>query len=158
MRFERDQEQGKMPSERIQRQIDRLLDEAEQALGAGEWERARALCQRVLTFDPEDADAAALLAVAGRGLATDPAGASPAHRAPDLTPAPSPPEAGLIGLEGKGRAAGEGKSSGAKEPETPIPAAQAASPAPSGAAPHAEDPPPSASPRSGELERLLPPR
>jgi tetratricopeptide (TPR) repeat protein len=58
-----------MPSERVQRQIDQLLDEAEQSLRNGDWLQGRTLLQRVLTFDPESADAQALLAVAERGVA-----------------------------------------------------------------------------------------
>ena len=59
-----------MPSERVQRTIDQLLDEAERALAAGAWEQVRALCQRLLTIDPDNADALAFLSAAGRGLAT----------------------------------------------------------------------------------------
>jgi type II secretory pathway component HofQ len=58
-----------MPSDRVQRHIDALLDDAEQAARAQEWERARELCEQVLTLDPENADARAFLAVAVRGLA-----------------------------------------------------------------------------------------
>ncbi|GEM_PF-1242381 len=57
-----------MPSERIQRQIDRLLDEAERAIGNGDWETGRALALRVLTLIPESQDATDLLAAADRGL------------------------------------------------------------------------------------------
>src|SRR5947207_2214235 len=57
-----------MTSERIQRQIDRLLDEAEAAAGKGEWAIAGHLCGRALTFDPANGDAIALLAVVERGL------------------------------------------------------------------------------------------
>ena len=57
-----------MVSERLQRQIDRLLDEAEVAAGAGEWQRLRELVSRVLTLDPDNADARSLLAAADRGL------------------------------------------------------------------------------------------
>ncbi|MCH8281267.1 MAG: protein kinase [Chloroflexi bacterium] len=62
-----------MASERVQRQIDRLLDEAEEAAARQEWETVRARAQHVLTFDPENQDGIAFLAAAGRALA---AGAS----------------------------------------------------------------------------------
>ncbi|HWO94327.1 MAG TPA: hypothetical protein VNL92_06140 [Dehalococcoidia bacterium] len=42
-----------MPSERIQRQVDRLLDEAEAAVSEGNWQLAGELTRRVLTLDPE---------------------------------------------------------------------------------------------------------
>jgi len=67
-----------MPSERIQRQIDRLLDEAEEALSAGDWPLGQTLLRRVLARDPESSDANALLEVAERGLTqVSSAGASP---------------------------------------------------------------------------------
>src|SRR5438105_4032335 len=58
-----------MFSERVQRQIDRLLDEAEEAAARKAWDVVRERCEHVLTFDPESADARALLSAAERGLA-----------------------------------------------------------------------------------------
>src|SRR5437016_6173209 len=58
-----------MLSERVQRQIDRLLDEAEEAAARKAWGLVRERCEHVLTFDPESADARALLSAAERGLA-----------------------------------------------------------------------------------------
>jgi len=55
-----------MPSERIQRQIDRLLDEAEQASAQQHWRQVGDLCRHVLTFDPANEDALALLAFCHR--------------------------------------------------------------------------------------------
>lgn len=46
-----------MPSERIQRRIDSLLDEADQALNAGDWEVLRDRANNVLSLDPENSDA-----------------------------------------------------------------------------------------------------
>ena len=46
-----------MPSERVQRQIDRLLDEAEEALGANDWAAVQARCEAALRLDPDNADA-----------------------------------------------------------------------------------------------------
>lgn len=48
---------GHMPSERVQRQIDRLLDEAEVALGRLDWPEVRARADAVLALDPQNADA-----------------------------------------------------------------------------------------------------
>jgi tetratricopeptide (TPR) repeat protein len=56
-------------SERVQRQIDRLLDEAEEAAGRKAWDVVRDRSAHVLTFDPESGDALALLSAAERGLA-----------------------------------------------------------------------------------------
>ncbi len=58
-----------MPSERVQRQIDRLLDEAEAAAARRDWAAARERAEHALTFDPDNEDAKALLAAADRGLA-----------------------------------------------------------------------------------------
>ena len=58
-----------MPSEFIQRQIDRLLSEAEAALGRREWWRVHDLSQDILALDPENGDARSLLAAAARAQA-----------------------------------------------------------------------------------------
>ena len=71
-----------MASERIQRQIDRLLDEAEEASSNQNWEAVRARAQHVLTFEPENPDGLAFLAAANRALGGTP-NAPP--RAPQLT-------------------------------------------------------------------------
>ena len=55
-----------MPSERVQRRIDRLLDEAEAAADAQAWAAVRRLAREALGFDPEHADAAAFLGAADR--------------------------------------------------------------------------------------------
>ena len=55
-----------MASERIQRQIERLLDEAEEAVGRSDWARARDRASNALRFDPDNADAQAFLAAADR--------------------------------------------------------------------------------------------
>jgi hypothetical protein len=46
-----------MPSERTQRQIDRLLDEAEHAIAARDWVAVRQHALDVLRLDPENEDA-----------------------------------------------------------------------------------------------------
>src|SRR4029079_5995979 len=66
---------GAMPSERVQRQIDRLLDEAEAALGRREWPRVHELSQDALALDPENSDARTFLDAAvrpGAGAPTKP--------------------------------------------------------------------------------------
>ena len=62
-----------MPSERIQRQIDRLLDEAEEAISSQDWPAVGEHARSVLRLDPENADALAYLAAAER----DPSPGSP---------------------------------------------------------------------------------
>jgi hypothetical protein len=53
-----------MPSERVQRQIDRLLDQAEAAAGEEDWPRAADCARKVLVADPENQDAKVFLAMA----------------------------------------------------------------------------------------------
>ena len=57
-----------MVSERVQRQIDHLLDEAEEAAAKQDWATVRDRTRHALTFDPENVDARALLGAAERGL------------------------------------------------------------------------------------------
>ena len=59
-----------MASQRIQRQIDRLLDEAEEAAAGRNWETVRDRAQHALTFDPDNADATGFLSAAERALGT----------------------------------------------------------------------------------------
>jgi len=73
-----------MASERLQRQIDRLLDEAEEAISGFDWDALLQRAQAVLAMDPENRDAIAFLATAERALATtaptptsEPASATP---------------------------------------------------------------------------------
>jgi len=46
-----------MASERIQRQIDRFLDEAEEAVTQGDWDAVADRAGKVLALDPENSDA-----------------------------------------------------------------------------------------------------
>jgi len=57
-----------MPSERIQRQVDALLDEAEAAIRGDDWAMVRQRANAALSLDPGSSDAAALLAAAERNL------------------------------------------------------------------------------------------
>ena len=61
-----------MPSDRIQRQIDQLLDEAEAAVSGLNWEVVRDRAQAVLAFDPDNSDALEYQAAAGRALGRPP--------------------------------------------------------------------------------------
>jgi signal transduction histidine kinase len=61
-----------MASERIQKQIDRLLDEAEQALAQDNWDRMKQLGERVLLFEPEDKGVIAFVEISQRALGSTP--------------------------------------------------------------------------------------
>src|SRR5262245_35840646 len=54
-----------MRSERFQRQVERLLDQAEQAIAQREWQAAREYAEAVLRVDPDNPDALGYLAMAG---------------------------------------------------------------------------------------------
>ncbi len=79
-----------MPSERIQRRIDALLDEVDEAAGTLDWERVRELCDGVLRLDPENEDARTYLAAAERdtgvGVSTRP---TDVERHFEATPTPA---------------------------------------------------------------------
>ncbi len=57
-----------MATERLQRRIEQLLDEAENAISRHEWDTVHDRAQSVLAIDPDHDDGQALLAVAERGL------------------------------------------------------------------------------------------
>ena len=84
-----------MPSERVQRQIDRLLDEAEAAMGRLDWAVVRARSEAVLALDLENSDARTYLRAAQSKIHetelsvggpppvdSSPAGAAEAQRVP----------------------------------------------------------------------------
>ena len=75
---------GLMPSERVQRQINRLLDEAEEASVQENWELVLRRAKHALTFDPDNADAKDFLAAAERALGEPKSEVS----APQVTPTP----------------------------------------------------------------------
>ena len=77
-----------MTSERVQRQVDRLLDEAEEAIALRQWEDLRATCEVVLNLDPENSDATQYLALADKSLATDVASDSSDIVEPSEDPTP----------------------------------------------------------------------
>ena len=59
-----------MASERVQRRIDILPDEADQAIAQSDWSVVRDRAQNVLALDPDNGDAATFLAAADRALAS----------------------------------------------------------------------------------------
>ena len=81
-----------MASERLQRQIDRLLDEAEQAIAQRNWATVQERAQDVVAIDPENQEGRSFLAAAMRALESPlPLPASPPRSAssetsPALTP------------------------------------------------------------------------
>ena len=52
-----------MASERIQRQIERLLDDAQEAVARRDWQAVLDTAQHVLTIDPDNADAQAFVTI-----------------------------------------------------------------------------------------------
>ena len=57
-----------MATERLQRRINSLLDEADDAIAKSDWDLVRDRAQNVLTLDPDNPDAQALVAAADRAL------------------------------------------------------------------------------------------
>jgi hypothetical protein len=79
-----------MASERVQRRIERLLDQIEEAADQQNCARERALAEEVLALDPDNQDAQTFLVAAEQTLSR--AGDRSAQEAdspfPDLTPSP----------------------------------------------------------------------
>ncbi len=99
-----------MPSDRIQRRIDALLDEVDEAVAAADWSAVREKCDTVLRLDPENADARAYLDAAARDTGVAPsAQATSSHEGPKLTiPARPLPSSFLNGRYRVLRFLGEG--------------------------------------------------
>ena len=68
-----------MASERIQRRIESLLDEADQAVSQFDWEAVRQRAEAVLRLDPQNSDALSYLAAANRGAGHGTIGVSSPH-------------------------------------------------------------------------------
>jgi tetratricopeptide (TPR) repeat protein len=64
-RFHRDKI-GTVTSERVQRRIERLLDQLEEVADRRDWDQVKLLADDILRLDPENQDAKAFLAAAGR--------------------------------------------------------------------------------------------
>ena len=58
-----------MASERFQRRIERLLDEADEAIARYDWEAVRQAAQAVLAIDPDNSDGLTFLTTVERALA-----------------------------------------------------------------------------------------
>ncbi len=83
-----------MVSERVQRQVDALLDDVEAAARALDWPRVHELCDGVLRLDPENVDARTFLQAAQRDTgvnASPPPPPTDAERAPDVATPIAPP-------------------------------------------------------------------
>lgn len=78
-----------MPSKRIQRQIDRLLDQADKAIANRDWTAAGEHAQSVLRLNPDNSDVLAYLAAAKRDPGTSAAPNVMAQPAPAARPAES---------------------------------------------------------------------
>ena len=59
-----------MASERFQRRIERLLDEADEAISRYDWEAVRQAALAVLAIDPDNADGQTFLTTVERALST----------------------------------------------------------------------------------------
>lgn len=86
-----------MVSERMQRQVDRLLDDAEAAVHTSDWSTVAEKAAAVLGIDPENADATAFLKMARSAVAESGASTAPATSdlgssviRPDLSAPPLP--------------------------------------------------------------------
>ena len=79
-----------MATERLKRRIDRLLDEAEEALSELNWDVVRVRAQAVLSLDESNADALALLDAADRGPGVTDNSSPPQNILPPLLPATNP--------------------------------------------------------------------
>ena len=76
-----------MASERRLQRIERLLDEAEEAVTNEDWPTVASRARSVLAFDPDNADALDLIAGAERGLG----GSAPPTSHPQASPPTTAP-------------------------------------------------------------------
>src|SRR5947209_3574099 len=92
-----------MPSERVQRHLERLLDQADEAIKQRDWASVRECARDVLSLDPENGDALTFLAAAERNLSAQPSetalptGGLPSPTPPAATPAAAIPAAFAAG-------------------------------------------------------------
>ena len=84
-----------MASDRLQRQIDRLLDQAEAAISQFDWATVGLCAQAVLRLNPENSDALSYLAAAERDEGISPVIPALAETIPAAPPPPAvgPPDA-----------------------------------------------------------------
>ena len=82
-----------MPSERVKRRIDLLLDQAEEAIDQGDWERVHQRSQDVLALDPDNDDAKQFIEASQRRLGN---AQTPVSEPQSVSPVPiSEPSAGV---------------------------------------------------------------
>ena len=79
-----------MASERIQHRIERLLDEADEAVARYDWEAISQASKAVLALDPENQDAITFLAAVDRTTGEHSTLRSPKERPLEYVPSPSP--------------------------------------------------------------------
>ena len=84
-----------MATERLQRRIERLLDQVEDATDQQDWDTVLRLARQVLSIDPDNADAAVFLKIAelesGEAAATSPQTSTVDIATEDTTPAETAP-------------------------------------------------------------------
>ena len=97
-----------MPSDRIQRQIDALLDEADAAIRTKDWQLVRDRAEAALVADPGNTDANSYLEMAARGLDAMPAPSAPISGGPPQTAAIEHPSSFVAGRYAVRRFLGEG--------------------------------------------------
>ena len=99
-----------MPSERIQRRIDALLDEADEAVSRDDWDTVRQRANAVLSFDAENDDARSYLQAAQKNLGRTRAAAPVEPGTPEarLAAAASEPDSSAGGRYVVQRFLGEG--------------------------------------------------
>ena len=97
-----------MASERIQRRIDRLLDQIEQEADQDNWQRVLDLAKQVLGFAPDDNDAKAFLGVAEERLSSTAIPPTLGPRASAATPVVDQPTSFADGRYQVKRFLGEG--------------------------------------------------
>ena len=78
-----------MAAERVQRRIERLLDQLDEAESQGNWESVRDLAQDVLEIDPDNTEAGAYLRSSGRRLEAVTA-------TPNESPSSAPPSSPIV--------------------------------------------------------------
>ena len=69
-----------MATDRVQRQVDRLLDEAEEAIVKEDWYTVASRARAVLRLDTNNSDERAYLAAAGQDSASNEGAATPPPR------------------------------------------------------------------------------
>ncbi len=79
---------GTMPSERVQRRIDSLLDQADAAIDRSDWRAVQEMSAAILTFDAENEDAIALRQAAENAISAGGGDPSASARSTEQTPSP----------------------------------------------------------------------